>query len=88
MTARAEVPCDCFTTVPWPALYWLHIDLGLSRYYLCRRCGTIREDFCRPDGTVVITHFHHLENANLPSVVVEQAQGILARPRYRQLSLF
>lgn len=69
-------------------MHWLCVGRGASRYYLCGRCGTIREDLYRSDGTVVITHFHHFESPNLPAKVVERAREILAQPRYRQLSLF
>jgi hypothetical protein len=59
-----------------------------SRYYVCRRCGTIREDYCRPDGTITGTKLHRLESADLPAAVVEQVREILSQPRYQQRSLF
>jgi hypothetical protein len=66
----------------------LHAGRESSRYYLCQHCGTIREDVCRPDGTIAVTHFHQLVSANLPPVVAERAQDILTQPSYRQLPLF
>ena len=66
----------------------LYIGRGSRRYYVCPRCGTIREDIPLPDGGVVVTHLHPPESPSLPATVIEQAQDILAAPRYRQLSLF
>ena len=88
MIAKVKVSCDCFRAAPWPVMHVLDVARGTRRYYVCPRCGTIREDFCRPDGTVAITHFHHLECASLPTPVVERASGVLAQPSYRQLPLF
>ena len=80
--------CDCMVSPPWPAMLRLPTGRASSRYYLCPRCGTVREDFQRPDGTVVVTHFHRAESPNLPASVIERARDILAQPRYRQLRLF
>ena len=83
-----SVYCDC-TGPPWPAMTRVHVGGNLSRYYLCRRCRTIREDQGRPDGTLTgKVRYHHLESADLPAAVVEQARPILDGPSYGQLSLF
>jgi hypothetical protein len=58
------------------------------RYYLCPRCGTVREDVSRSAGRTPIAHFHPIGSAYLPANVVERAQAILAHPSYRQLPLF
>lgn len=88
MMQRSEFHCDCFRTAPWPTMILLHGGRELNRYYLCPRCGTIREDALGPDGTIVVAHFHHAESTILPGVVVKRARDILAKPSYRQLSLF
>jgi hypothetical protein len=88
MNIGTEFWCDCFGMRPWPAMLMLHVGRESSRYYVCPRCGTVREDVLRPDGTVVITHFHSPESVNLPDAVVERAQDILAQPHFRQLPLF
>jgi hypothetical protein len=69
-------------------MLWLPVGHGSSRYYLCLRCATIREDVHRADGVVIVTHFHHLETGNLPAKLVERVRDILAQPHYRQLPLF
>jgi hypothetical protein len=65
----------------------IHANTG-SRYYLCRQCGTVREDICRRDGTIKDTTFHRLESVDLPAAVVEQVRDILNQPGFEQPSLF
>ena len=61
----------------------------LSRFYLCRICGTIREEESRPDGTLTgVVRYRKLDSVDLPAAVVEQARAILNAPHYDQLSLF
>jgi hypothetical protein len=79
--------CDCTGGPPWPPMMRIHTNTA-SRYYLCRRCGTIREDVCRPDGTIIEARFHDLEGLDLPAAVVQQAREVLNEPRYEQGSLF
>ena len=74
-----SVYCDC-DGPPWPEMPRLNAA-GLNRYYLCRRCGTVREDLCRHDGTIISTRRHNVESADLPAAVVEQARAILDAPR-------
>lgn len=88
MTTRDQPYCDCFRAHPWPAMLLLYIGRGSRHYYVCPRCGTIREDISRPGKGVVVTHLHPPESPSLPAAVIEQARAILAAPRYRQLSLF
>ena len=45
-----DVYCDC-TGPPWPSMLRLHASGTLARFYLCQRCGVIREDKTRTDGT-------------------------------------
>ena len=83
-----SVWCDC-NGPPWPPLTRIHVGGETSRFYLCRKCHTIREDKARRDGTLVgETHYHTLDSASLPAVVVEQARDLLDVPGYQQLSLF
>jgi hypothetical protein len=77
------VYCDCTDGPPWPTTIQIHTNL-LNRYYLCRRCSSVREHVCRPDGTIVEAHYHDLDSAELPAAVVEQARDILTQPNYRQ----
>jgi hypothetical protein len=62
--------------------------VGPHRYYVCQACGTVREEVCRVDGTILDTRFHRAQSDDLPPVAAEQARDILERPRYEQLSLF
>jgi hypothetical protein len=80
--------CDCTGRPPWPSMLRLHVGGESNRYYICRQCGTIREHVCRTDGTIVESHFHHLESVSLPAAVVEQAREILSRPHFKQGNLF
>lgn len=80
--------CDCTGRTPWPAMIRLHVGGEMNRYYLCRRCGTIREHVCRSDGTIIENRYHHLESTDLPAAVVAQAREILTQPRYKQAPLF
>ena len=67
----------------------IHVGGEMSRFYLCRKCETIRDDNARRDGTLTgETHYHALDSANLPAAVVEQARALLDAPGYDQLSLF
>jgi hypothetical protein len=66
----------------------LHTGRAARRYYLCPRCGTVREDIARLDGSTAVAHFHRPESANLPTAVATRAREILAQPDYKQLSLF
>jgi hypothetical protein len=79
--------CDCVGAPPWPVMQRLNVA-GPNRYYVCRACGTVREEVCRVDGTILETHFHKARDGGLPRVVAEQARDILDGPRYEQLSLF
>ena len=89
MTRIAQVFCDCTGASPWPVMLRVHVGGELSRFYLCRRCGTIRENEARPDGTLTgKVRYHHLETADLPAAVVEQVRAILEAPNYDQLDLF
>jgi hypothetical protein len=95
MSTGSGVFCDC-DGPPWPTMTQIHVGGESSRFYLCRKCGTIRENLCRPDGTITGTRYHELESVDgstdlteiLPAAVVEQARGILKRPVYQQGSLF
>jgi hypothetical protein len=80
--------CDCTGRPPWPAMLRVHAGGEINRYYLCRRCGSIREHVCRADGTILDSRYHHLESAALPAAVVQQAREILSQPHYSQPSLF
>lgn len=88
MTTSTEHSCDCTQTTPWPAMLSIHVGRKARRYYLCPRCGTVREDVARADGTTAVAHFYHVESANLPTTVAKRARDILAKPAYKQLSLF
>jgi hypothetical protein len=88
MITTVDTPCDCFRASPWPAMLCLYIDRAARRYYLCPRCGTVREDVARLDGSTAVAHFYRPESGNLPTAVAKRAREILARPDYRQLSLF
>jgi hypothetical protein len=82
------VYCDCYGP-PWPKMKRIHVGGELSRFYLCRRCGTIREEAGRPDGTLTgAVRYHKLDSVDLPAAVVEQARATLDAPHYDQLSLF
>ena len=87
MSTLSTVYCDCTARPPWPRMMRLHTNMS-SRYYLCRQCTTIREHICRPDGTIIETRLHHLEGADLPAAIVQQAREILNQPGYEQRSLF
>ena len=79
--------CDCTAAPPWPAMMRLHVA-GVNRYYLCRRCSTIREHVCRPDGTILETLWHQATSDGLPGAVAERAREMLDRAEYEQLGLF
>ncbi len=80
------VVCDCTAAPPWPPMTRLHVA-GTSRWYLCRRCGAVREDVCRGDGTILGTRW--LEPGDgLPDVVGGEVGELMERVEYEQLGLF
>jgi hypothetical protein len=88
LAEMTDAYCDC-TGPPWPSMLRLHAGGTLARFYLCQRCGAIREDKTQTDGTIADTTFHaNLESVDLPAAVVEQARAILSAPRYEQGTLF
>ena len=44
--------CSCTNSAPWPIMARLAMG-GLNRYYICPRCGAIREEVCDTAGLVV-----------------------------------
>jgi len=83
---KTEAYCDCVGTPPWPAMMRLHGGAP-NRYYLCRRCGALREDVYR-DGAIVEHRWHDGPNGRLPAGVREEALQVLAMPRGEQLTLW
>ena len=67
----------------------IHVGGEMSRFYLCRKCETIREDKARRDRTLTgETLYHDLDSVDLPTGVAEHARTILDAPKYDQLNLF
>lgn len=80
--------CDC-NGPAWPKMMRIRVGGILAHFYLCRQCRVIRENECRPDGTLTgNVHYHELNSGGLPSAVVEQVRDILDTPNFSQLSLF
>lgn len=46
----------------------------------------IREEICRPDGTIADVHLHEAQSEALPAIVLDQARAILEQPTHEQLS--
>jgi len=87
MTPPADAYCDCAGAPPWPPLLRLSAP-GPDRYYLCRRCGRVRKELCRPDGTIQAVLYYERDRAEaLPPAVAGQVQQVL-QPRPEQLRLF
>ena len=74
---------------PWPKMMRLQAGGKPAYFYLCLKCGAVREDAHLRDGTIIGTRWHaNLDSASLPAAVAEHAREILDRPRYEQLDLF
>jgi len=58
-----------------------------NRYYLCRRCGAVREDVYR-EGAIVEHRWHDAPDGTLPDAVCQEAWEILAMPHGDQLALW
>ena len=81
-----EAHCDCTGSPPWPPMIRLHAG-GPNRYYLCRECGAVREDFYQ-SGAIVDRHWHDAPDGMLPAAVTEEALHILSAPGGDQLALW
>lgn len=82
---HSELHCDCIGP-PWPVMVRLHGGAP-NRYYLCRRCGAVREDVYA-DHVIVATHWHDAVNDRLPASVRAEAAPLLNAPQAEQLSLW
>ena len=81
------IVCDCTAAPPWPPMTRLHVA-GTSRWYLCRRCGAVREEVCRVDGTILETRWHSEGGDGLPGVVAGEVGELMERVECEQLGLF
>lgn len=66
-----DAHCDCTGMSPWPAMMRLHGG-SPHRYYLCRRCGAVREDVYSA-GAIVEHRWHDSPNGQLPASVRQEA---------------
>jgi len=81
-----EAYCNCTGAPPWPAMIRLHAG-GPNRYYLCRACGSVREDVYRGDA-IVEQRWHEAPEEPLPRPVQKEAAAFLEAVEGEQLSLW
>ncbi len=80
-----ETRCSCSGAPPWPPLLRLTTP-GPDRYYLCTRCGRVRKELCRADGTVQRVLYYDEIDALPPKVAGEVRRILGDGPE--QLALF
>jgi hypothetical protein len=65
----------------------LHVG-GAVRWYVCRECGSVRENVCDREGLVVGTNWHTLDGGTLSEAVIGEARAVLEEGEPEQLSLW
>ncbi len=69
--------CNCTGAPPWPGMVKLSAN-ATHRYYVCRECGAVCEEVCRPDGAVAEVRWHAADRRDaLPASIVGQMQNVL-----------
>ena len=81
-----EAHCNCPGDPPWPAMIRLHAG-GPNRYYLCRECGSVREDVYRGDA-IVDQLGHNGPEDPLSRSVRDEAAELLEIVEGEQLTLW
>ena len=84
MKDRPDVSCTCTGRSPWPEMSRL-LGPGPDRFYVCPECDRVREQVCRPDGTIIREVWHTGTDPTLPAWVQTQLDD---RRPLDQLSLF
>jgi hypothetical protein len=74
-----EACCVCVGP-PWLPMIPLHTG-GLSRWYVCPRCGMIRQEMHRPGRGTANVIYHNLDDGRLSKAVIDEARAVLKRVR-------
>jgi hypothetical protein len=74
-----EVCCVCVGP-PWLPMIRLHIE-GLDRWYVCPRCGRVRQEMYQPGRETASVICHSPDDGTLSKAVIDEARAVLKRVR-------
>ena len=65
---------------PWLPMIPLHVG-GPNRWYVCPRCGMVRQEMYQPGRGTASVIYHDLDGGTLSETVIDEARKVLGRVR-------
>ena len=70
-----EAYCVC-EGPPWLPMISLRVE-DPHRWYVCPRCGIVRQEMYQPGRGTASVIYHDLDGGTLSKIVIDTAQGVL-----------